>query len=151
MFRSAAVLALAVALSGCSSVEASTPTAGTATPNLPCTLPYGIRVVLLSPVPGSTGVGTGSLPFTLIASRPLPKTVTMIATDTTGAAGTGAALERLAATAHPAPSPFSHPVYYRASGITLQAHRHYTVALDDLAQNGCAPYAPLAGEARFST
>ena len=27
----------------------------------------------------------------------------------------------------------------------------YTIALDDLAQNGCAPYAKIAGDARFST
>jgi hypothetical protein len=33
----------------------------------------------------------------------------------------------------------------------LHAHRHYTLALDDLAQNGCAPYAAIEGDARIST
>ena len=151
MFRSRAALVLAVlALAGCGSVEASTPKASAATPNLPCSLPYGAHVALLSPVPGSTGVAAGA-PVLVVASRNLPKTVAVVATDGKGAANPAVALERTAPPAHGARALWADPVYYRASGVGLRAHRHYTLALDDIAQNGCAPYAAIAGNARFST
>jgi hypothetical protein len=152
MFRSCAVLALAaLALAGCSRVEASTPKSVAATPSLPCTLPYGTDVALLSPQPGSFGVPAGSAPLLLVASHDLAKTVAVVATDAKGVTTRSAALERTAKPiATPAP-PFSDPVYYRAVGLGLHAHRHYTIALDDLAQNGCAPYAKITGDSRFST
>jgi hypothetical protein len=151
MFRSTAALVLAVlALTGCGAVEASTPKSGVATPNLPCSLPYGTHVALLSPAPGSAGVAAGT-PLLVVASRDLPKTVTVVATEAKGGASPSAALERTAPPPHASRAPFPDPVYYRASGVGLRAHHHYTVALDDIAQNGCAPYAPIAGNARFST
>jgi hypothetical protein len=153
MFRSIAVLVLAaLALAGCSRVEAApAPSAGMATPNLPCSLPYGTTVALLSPVPGSTGVSAGLAPVVLVASRDLPKTVTAVAVSAKGTATLGSPLERTAKPVHAAPSPWANPVYYRAPALNLRAKRHYTIALDDLAQNGCAPYVKIAGDARFST
>jgi hypothetical protein len=152
MFRTLVIVVLAsLALNGCGSAEASTPKAAAASPNLPCSLPYGTQVVLLSPVPGSTGVAVGNAPVLVVASRDLPKTVTVVATDTTGRSSAAVALERAAAPAHVTRAPWADPVYYRAAGIALRAHRHYTLALDDIAQNGCAPYAPITGDARFST
>ena len=151
MLRSAVALLIAVlALAGCGAVEASTPRASDASPNLPCSLPYGTHVALLSPVPGSAGVAAGTAVL-VVASRALPKTMTVVATDAKGAAGPATARERTAAPAHAVRAPFRDPVYYRASSVALRAHRHYTLALDDVAQNGCAPYARLAGSARFST
>jgi hypothetical protein len=141
----------AFALAGCGAVEASTPRAGPATPSLPCLLPYGTHVALVSPVPGSLGVRAGNAPVLVVASRDLPKTVAVVATDAKGAATATAALERTAAPARAPRAPFPDPVYYRAAGLTLHAHRHYTLSLDDIAQNGCAPYAQMAGNARFST
>ncbi len=152
MLRSSAALVLAaLALSGCGAVQAATaaPHAAVATPSLPCFLPYGTHVTLLTPVPGSADVAAGAA-VVLVASRELPKTVTILATDAKGAATPAATLERTAAPAHAQRPPFPDPVYYRA-GVALHAHRHYTLALDDVAQNGCAPYAQLAGNARFST
>lgn len=153
MFRSLAVLVLAaLSLAGCSGVEAaSTPSTGVATPNLPCSLPYGTHVTLLSPLPGSTGVAAGLAPVVLVASRELPKTVTAVAVSAKGTATSGSPLERTAKPAYAASSAFPHPVYYRATALNLRAKRHYTIALDDLAQNGCAPYAKVTGNARFST
>jgi hypothetical protein len=153
MFRSLAVLVLAVlTLAGCSSVEAApAPSAGLATPNLPCSLPYGTNVALLSPLPGSTGVAAGFAPIVLVASRDLPKTVTAVAISAKGTATPVSPLERTAKPVHAALSAFPNPVYYRATALNLRAKRHYTIALDDLAQNGCAPYAKIAGNARFST
>jgi hypothetical protein len=151
MFRSCAVLVLAaLALAGCSSVEASTPKAGAATPSLPCSLPYGTRVALASPAPDSHGVAAGNA-VVVAASRDLPKTIAVVATDRKGIATPVAALERTAKPAAVAPAPVPDPVYYRAAGLRLRAHRHYTIALDDMAQNGCAPYAEISGGARFST
>jgi len=49
------------------------------------------------------------------------------------------------------PTLFPNPVYYRVNGVALRAHRNYAIALDDLAQNGCAPYARITGSDRFST
>jgi hypothetical protein len=140
-----------LALAGCGSVEASTPKTTAATPSLPCSLPYGTQVELLSPAPGSRGAAAGNAPLVLVASHDLPKTVTVVATDARGHIASSTALQR---TAKPASAPgaaFPDPVYYRAIGIGLRAHRHYTIALEDLAQNGCAPYAKINGEARFST
>jgi hypothetical protein len=151
MFRSSVVLVVAVlALAGCGAVEASTPRASPTSPHLPCSLPYGTHVALLSPVPGSSGVAAGSA-LTVVASHDLPKTVIVVATDATGGATPAASLERTASPMHATPSPFADPVYYRTAGLALHAHRHYTLALDDLAQNGCAPYARITGDARFST
>jgi hypothetical protein len=151
MFRSFVVVVIAVlTLAGCGAVEASTPRASAPSPHLPCSLPYGTHVVLLSPVPGSTGVAAGGA-LTLVASHDLPKTITVVATDAKGSAGPAASLERTASPAHAAHSPFADPVYYRATGLAFRAHRHYTLALDDVAQNGCAPYARITGNARFST
>jgi hypothetical protein len=151
MFRSWAILIFAVlALAGCSSVEASTPKAALATPSLPCALPYGTHVALVSPAPGAAGVPAGNAPLLLVASQDLPKTVSVLAIGGKGNATSPNALERIGPPAHVARSPFADPVYYRA-GLTLRAHRHYTLALDDVAQNGCAPYARLTGNARFST
>jgi hypothetical protein len=151
MLRSSLALAVAVlALTGCGAVEASTPAASAASANLPCSLPYGTHVALLSPVPGSHGVATGSSVL-IVASHDLPKSVTVVATDAKGATGPTAALERAAAPARPAHAAFPDPIYYRASGVGLHAHRRYTLALDDIAQNGCAPYARITGNARFST
>jgi len=151
MFRSFAALGLAVLLlSGCGAVDASTPRASAPSPHLPCSLPYGTHVALISPAPGSTGDAAGS-PLVVVASHDLPATVTVVATDTKGAASPAASLERTAWPAHAARAPFADPVYYRTSGLALHAHRHYTLALDDVAQNGCAPYARMNGNARFST
>jgi hypothetical protein len=148
MFRAVVALVLAtIALAGCSSVEASTPTSQLATPSLPCTLPYGTRVRVLAPAPG-TAAGT----ILLVASRELPKTVSLVATDRKGGAVPAVGLERLTRLRRTIKAPaFPNAVYYRASGVALHAHRHYTLALDDLAQNGCAPYAPMDGDARIST
>jgi hypothetical protein len=153
MFRSFAVLVLAVlALAGCGRVEAApAPSAAMAIPNLPCSLPYGTQVTLLSPQPGSTGVAAGLAPVVLVASRDLPKTVTAVAISAKGTATPASPLERTAKPVHAALSAFPNPIYYRAMGLNLRAKRHYTIALDDLAQNGCAPYAKIAGDARFST
>jgi hypothetical protein len=151
MFRSFAALLVAVlALAGCGAVDASTPQASATSPQLPCSLPYGTHVALISPTPGSTGVAAGS-PLVVVASHDLPATVTVVATDTKGAASPAASLERTTSPAHVAHAPFADPVYYRTSGLALHAHRHYTLALDDVAQNGCAPYARITGDARFST
>jgi hypothetical protein len=151
MLRSLAALVFAaLTLAGCGAAEASTPQAAVPTPSLPCSLPYGTHVALLSPVPGSTGVTPGSAVL-VVASHDLPKTVTLVATDAKGGAGQPAVLERTAPPAHAGRAPFPNPVYYRAAGVGLRPHRGYTVALDDLAQNGCAPYAAMAGDARFST
>ena len=150
MFRAPAVLAAtALLLAGCAGRAASVPQTSAATPSLPCSLPYGTRVSLVSPEPGSRGNGTG--PIVLVASRTLPKTVGIVATDRKGAVTPVATLERLPAPAHVKRAPYADPVYYRAVGAALQTHRHYTLALDDEAQNGCAPYAAMTGEARFST
>lgn len=152
MFRSCAVVVLAaLALAGCGRVEASTPKAGLATPSLPCTVPYGTHVALVSPVPGSRGVAAANAPIVVVASQDLPKTVALVATDGKGIAAPSAALERTAKPAAAVRAGFPDPVYYRAVGVGLHAHRRYTVALDDLAQNGCAPYAKITGSARFST
>lgn len=149
MFRACAAAVLsALVLAGCSATQATPPKVGAATPNLPCSLPYGTKVQLVSPAPGSHA---GGGPIVLAASRPLPKTVTLIATDRRGTVTPVATLERLAQPEHIKSVHYSDPVYYRATGAGLRSHRHYTLALDDVAQNGCAPYAALAGEARFST
>ena len=135
MFRSCAALVLALAtLAGCSSVEAS-PSTASATPNLPCTLPYGTHVALLSPAPGSSGVAAGSAPVVIVASHDLPKTVAVVAISTKGRVSPGGTLERTARPGRPAKTGFTNPVYYRAGGLMLNAKRHYTLALDDLAQN----------------
>jgi hypothetical protein len=153
MFRSPVLLALAAAvLTGCADADASTAQSGAPTPSLPCSLPYATHVALVSPAPGSSGVTAGNVPVVLVASRELPKAVAVVAVDRRGRAVTGGALERM-----PAPPPhalaphFADPVFYRSGGVALGPHRRYTIALDDLAQNGCAPYAPLIGNARFST
>jgi hypothetical protein len=152
MFRSWAALALAiVALAGCGSVEASTPKAAAATPSLPCSLPYGTQVALVWPRPGSAGVAAGNAPVTVVASRELPKTVTVVAIGGHGSVTPGATLERTARPAHAAQAAWADPVYYRAGSVALSPHRHYTIALDDVAQNGCAPYVAISGNARFST
>ncbi len=156
MFRSRAALVLAlVALAGCSSVEAATPKAAgavsAATPSLPCSLPYGTRVELLLPRPGSSGVAAGNAPVTVVASRELPKTVTVVAIGGHGSVTPGTTLERTSRPAHATGAHWSNPVYYRAAGVALNAHRHYTIALDDVAQNGCAPFAQVSGNPRFST
>lgn len=152
MLRAPIALVLAViALTGCGAVEASMPRASAPSANLPCLMPYGTHVALLSPVPGSARVAVGSAPVVLVASHDLPKTVTVVATDARDAASPAAALERTASPAHAARVSFPNPVYYRASGLALHAHRHYTLALDDVAQNGCTPYARITGNARFST
>jgi hypothetical protein len=147
--RSAVAVLAALVLAGCSATATAPPQVSATTPNLPCLLPYGTEVALVSPAPGSQVSNNG--PIVLVASRPLPRTVTLIATDRHGVVTPVATLEHLAAPAHAAKPPFSDPVYYRATGTGLRAHRHYTLALDDVAQNGCAPYAAMTGEARFST
>lgn len=150
MFRSQAALALAaLVLTGCGAVEASPAKPSAVTANLPCSLPYGTRVALVSPLPGSAGVAAGT-PVLVVASRELPKSVTVVATAGKGTAN-ASSLERTAAPAHAARAPFQAPVYYRASAVALRPHRHYTVALDDVAQNGCSPYVRIAGNPRFST
>lgn len=151
MFRSCAVALAVLALAGCGSVEASPRKAVLATPSLPCSLPYGTQVALLLPQPGSHGVTVSNAPLVLVASHDLPKTVAVVATDAKGTVTSSVALERTAKPASAASTAFPDPVYYRAAGIDLRAHRHYTIALEDLAQNGCAPYAKISGEARFST
>jgi hypothetical protein len=152
MLRSCAALVLAVLLlAGCGSVEASTPPPSVATPSLPCSVPYGTRVALLLPEPGSKGVAAGNAPVVLVASRDLPKTISVVAISARGTATPASPLERTARPTHAAPAAFPDPVYYRAAGISLHANRHYTIALDDLAQNGCSPYAKINGDARFST
>jgi len=151
MFRAYVVLLALLALAGCGSVEASEPKAAVAaTPSLPCSLPYGTRVALVSPKPGSRDVPR-SAPLVLVASHDLPKTVAAVTTDTKDGVTAGGPLERTTRPAGATPAAFSNPVYYRATGVTLHAHRQYTVALDDLAQNGCAPYAQISGDPRFST
>ena len=152
MFRPLAALALTVLLlTGCGAVEASTtmPAAPIVTANLPCSLPYGTHVALVSPAPGSAGVSAGT-PVLVVASRELPKSVSVVATGDKGVSH-AAALERTTAPAHAARAPFPAPVYYRASAVGLRANRQYTVALDDVAQNGCSPYVRIAGNPRFST
>ena len=99
--------------------------------------------------PGSAGVSAGT-PVLVVASRELPKSVSVVATGDKGVSH-AAALERTTAPAHAARAPFPAPVYYRASAVGLRANRHYTVALDDVAQNGCSPYVRIAGNPRFST
>jgi hypothetical protein len=148
MFRPVVAIVLAAfALAGGSSVEASTPTSQLATPSLPCTLPYGTRVQVVAPS-AATPPGT----ILLVASRELPKTVSLVATDRKGGVVPVVSLERLVRLRRSVKTPaFANPVYYRASGVALRTHRHYTLALDDLAQNGCAPYAELDGDARIST
>jgi hypothetical protein len=149
MFRACFALVLAaLVLAGCGTVASTPPKVSAATPNLPCSLPYGTEVALVSPAPGSQA-SPGS-PIVLVASHTLPKTITLIATDRKGRSTPVATLEPVAAAPHVARPRFSDPVYYRAAG-TLGAHRHYTLALDDPAQNGCTPYVALTGEARFST
>jgi hypothetical protein len=149
--RPTALVVAVLALAGCGSVAASEArrTSVAATPSLPCTLPYGTRVTLIKPAPGSRA-GGGAI--VLAASRELPKTIALIATDSLGNVTHVATLERVApnAHAHPNPPPFKNPIYYKAAGSALAAHRHYTLTLDDLAQNGCAPYAAMTGQARFS-
>jgi hypothetical protein len=147
MIRIAAVVLGGLALAACARVEASTPVP---TPSLPCSLPYGTHVALVAPRPGSAAVAPGIATVVLVASHDLPKTVTVVATDARGSASSGA-LERTVRPAGASRSAFEHAVYYRAAGVTLRAHKHYTVALDDVAQNGCAPYVALGGNARFST
>ena len=72
MLRALAVTALAaLALAGCGGRQASTPQAAAATPNLPCSLPYGTHVALVSPKPGSQAATNG--PIVLVASRDLPQ------------------------------------------------------------------------------
>jgi hypothetical protein len=107
-------------------------------------------VALVSPKPGSRDVARGA-PLVLAASHDLPKTVAAVTTGAKGGTMVSSALERTTRPAGAAAGPFANPVYYRAAGLALQAHRHYTVALDDLAQNGCAPYAQVSGDPRFST
>jgi hypothetical protein len=154
MFRSFLVLALALAaavLTGCASAAASTAQGGPPTPSLPCSLPYDTHVALVSPAPGSSGVA-GSAPVVVVASRELPKAVTVVAVDRKGRAVAASGLEKLPAPPPHAAAPgYADPVFYRAVGLALSRHRHYTLAVDDVAQNGCAPYAPLTGDARFST
>ena len=141
MFRVYAALVLALSvLAGCSSVEASTPKSTAATPSLPCSLPYGTHVALVSPAPGSASAAAAGTPVVVVSSRDLPKTTALVVTDAEGT--TSAPLERTLRPPHAAPAAFANPVYYRATGLALKPHRHYTVALDDVAQNGCAPYAP---------
>jgi hypothetical protein len=152
MFRSPLILALAAAvLTGCGGADASPmPTTGAATPGLPCSLPYGTHVTLVSPVPGSSGVAAGNAPIVVVASRELPKAVTVVALDRKGSVAVGAVLEKVPPPRAGTPG-YANPVYYRSAGVALRAHRHYTIALDDVAQNGCAPYAAVRGNARFST
>jgi hypothetical protein len=150
MFRPFALVFALLVLAGCSSVEASTPKASLATPSLPCTLPYGTHVALLWPHPDSFAVAA-STPMVLVASHDLPKTVTLVATDAKGTANAHGTLERTVRPVKAKQAAFPNPVYYRVSGVALRAQRHYAVALDDLAQNGCAPYARMTGSARFST
>lgn len=152
MFRACAVLLALLALAGCSGVEASETKAGVAaaTPSLPCSLPYGTHVALVSPKPGSRDVPR-SAGLLLVASHDLPKTVAAVTTDAHGKTTAGGPLERTARPPGATAAPFRNPVYYRATGVALHAHRHYTVQLEDLAQNGCAPYAQISGDPRFST
>lgn len=152
MFRSclAAVLAVLV-LAACSTSRHLSPArVSAATPTLPCTLPYGTRVALLSPHPGSAKVGAGDTTVVVAASRDLPKTATVVATDAKGDQVSGALERSTHAHAH-SKAPFKSPVVYRARGVALRPGGHYTIALDDLAQNGCAPYVSLGDGARFST
>jgi len=151
MIRAYAVLLALLALAGCSSVAASEPKAAVAaTPSLPCSLPYGTRVALVSPKPGSRDVPRSSA-LVLVASHDLPKTVAAVTSNAKDGTTAGDPLERTGRPAGVTAAPFANPVYYRATGIALHGHRHYTVALDDLAQNGCAPYAQLSGDPHFST
>jgi hypothetical protein len=150
MFRALAVFALAaLALAGCGGRAVPAPKIALATPSLPCELPYGTEVALVLPKPGSQAANTG--PIVVAASRHLAKTIALIATDRHGVVTPVATLEHLAIPPAGVHAPFPDTVYYRASGAALAAHRHYTLTLDDEAQNGCAPYAAMTGEARFST
>jgi hypothetical protein len=148
MLRSSLILALAAAaLTACSSADASLAQAGGPTPSLPCSLPYGTQAALVSPAPGSLVVPARDTPIVIAASRDLPKAVSVVALDGSGALAARGRLERI-----PAPrAPLAGTRYYRSRALALRAGRRYTIALDNLAQNGCAPYAPLAGAARFST
>jgi hypothetical protein len=152
MFRSLAVpLLTLLALSACAGAQPEkAPQAAAATPNLPCSLPYGTDVGLVSPRPETAGVRAGNGTFIVVASRVLPSTVSLVATDRRGNASASAPLERIARP-EGATSTFVHPIFYRANALGLHAHRHYTIALDDAAQNGCAPLARVNGDARFST
>lgn len=154
MFRSsAAVFAALVALAGCSGAKPAAVPAhvAAATPNLPCTLPYGTQVTLLAPRTAAGKVAAGSTTVVLAASRDLPKTATIVATDAKGNKTSEATLERSVRSRRHTRVPFADPVFYRARGLALHAHGDYTIALDDLAQNGCAPYVALNGNTRFST
>jgi hypothetical protein len=136
MVRPYAVLLALLALAGCSSVEASTPPqTALATPSLPCSLPYGAQVTLVSPKSGSHEVSRSA----------------SLVTDARHGARAGGPLEPVARPANAPRPPFANAVYYRAPGVTLHAHQQYTVAVDDLAQNGCAPYAQISGNPHFST
>jgi hypothetical protein len=148
MFRSSLILALtATALTACSGADASPARFAGPTPSLPCSLPYGTQAALLSPAPGSLVVPAGDTPIVIAASRDLPKAVSVVALDRSGAVAARRRLERV-----PAPrTPVAGTVYYRSAGLALRPGQRYTIALDNLAQNGCAPFAPLTGEARFST
>jgi hypothetical protein len=145
-----AVLLAASVLAGCASSAASTVQSAAPTPSLPCSLPYDTHVALVSPVPGSSGVAAGNAPIVVVASRELPKAASVVVIDHKGRAAPAAALEKIAPP-RAAAAPYADPVYYRAAAVALRAHKHYTVALDDLAQNGCAPYVAASGNARFST
>jgi hypothetical protein len=148
MFRSSLILALAAAvLTGCSSAGAEPARSSAPTPSLPCTLPYGTHAALVSPLPGSLVVPAGDTPIVIAASRDLPRAVSVVALDRRGNVAARGTLERAPAPHRPAARTF----YYRSAGLALRPGDHYTVALDNLAQNGCAPYARLAGDARFST
>jgi hypothetical protein len=134
-------------LTGCSSADASLARSSAPTPSLPCTLPYGAHAALVSPQPGSLVVPAADTPIVIGASRDLPRAVSVVALDRGGNVAARGALERTAPPHRPAARAF----YYRSAGLALRPGSHYTVALDNLAQNGCAPYARLAGDARFST
>jgi hypothetical protein len=148
MFRSSLILALAAAaLTACSSADASLAQAGGPTPSLPCSLPYGTQAALVSPAPGSLVVPSSDTPIVIAASRDLPKAVSVVVLEHNGTVAAHGRLERI-----PAPRATRPDArYYRSRGLALRAGQHYTIALDNLGQNGCAPYAALAGAARFST
>jgi hypothetical protein len=148
MLRSSLILVLATAaLTACSRADAAPAGTGAPTPSLPCTLPYATHARLVSPLPGSFVVPAPNTPIVIAASRELPKAIGVVALTGDGSVAARGTLDRTPAPRHPAAA----TAYYRSAGLGLHPGSTYTIALDNLAQNGCAPYAALAGNARFST
>lgn len=135
---------LAIALAAGGTADASMPRSVAPTPSLPCSLPYGTDAALVSPPPVRLGAPVDTR-IVIAASRDLPKAISVVALDGGGTVAARGALKRMPAP--PAALPGS--VYYRSADLTLRPGQRYTIALDNVAQNGCAPYAPLTGGADY--